>query len=62
MVPGIFLGAGGFRSVLNLWRNGADRKLNWNWLNSSNRWNRNYRFAGVRYCICFLPPSKRKFL
>jgi len=42
------LGAGGFRCVLGLWRYGADRKLGWHWLNSGLRWDRDYRFAGVR--------------
>ena len=48
MVPGIFLGAGGFRSVLGLWRDGAVRGLDWGWLGSGDRWDRDYRFAGVR--------------
>ncbi len=46
--PVEFPGAGGFRYVFYLWRNGALRELDWFWLNPSDRWNRNYRFAGVR--------------
>ena len=42
------LGAGGFRSVLGLWRDGAVRGLDWGWLGSGDRWDRDYRFAGVR--------------
>jgi len=42
--------------VLNLWRNGANRELNWNWLNPDNRWNRNCLFAGVRDYLSFPSP------
>lgn len=40
--------AGGRRSVLLLWRGGANRGLYWRWLAPSGRWDRLCLFAGVR--------------
>lgn len=41
-------GADGGPGVLRLWRHGAGRKLHWSWPAPGYRWDRRYRFAGVR--------------